>query len=299
MSVTEAGAVSFELDRFELVEDERLEVGGRWYGVRGRRFVRPSLTARGVGEGHRSLALLDHKPWAASDGTPWVAAFRWDRDPAELTEAELAVAPDIAVCLPAPSPRGASAVRRRAPKQSSTRLQALRDDANRALDAERRAETSRLRGELARVHAELEPLRGELERQRAAQIQATSALARRDAALAKLAEVNAERDAALRVQRETVAERDALRRERDSARAERDAARAERNRRTAERDGLWDELSSLQRGRPSDETASLAGAAFARRPPARRNAASWAARGLALLALLVIVAVVVAILSSR
>src|SRR5581483_286809 len=76
-------------------------LGGRWYGVRGRRFVRPTLTARVGGEDHRSLAVLDHKPWSADDGELWLAAFPLERDGAELTSVELAVAPDIAVPLPA------------------------------------------------------------------------------------------------------------------------------------------------------------------------------------------------------
>ena len=41
---TGAGGVGFELDRFEMAADDRLEVNGRWFGVRGRRFIRPSLT---------------------------------------------------------------------------------------------------------------------------------------------------------------------------------------------------------------------------------------------------------------
>ena len=36
--------VTFEVERFDWVDDARLEVLGRWSGVRGLRFVRPVLT---------------------------------------------------------------------------------------------------------------------------------------------------------------------------------------------------------------------------------------------------------------
>ena len=41
---TATGDVVFTLERFELLADGRLEVVGRWSGVRGRRFLRPSLS---------------------------------------------------------------------------------------------------------------------------------------------------------------------------------------------------------------------------------------------------------------
>ena len=99
---------SFEVERFERAGPDRLEVAGRWYDVRGRRFVRPTLEVAGA---RPLLALLEHKPWAPVEGEEWVAAFPWDGEPAELEHAELAVAPDIVVALggseapPAPAPR--------------------------------------------------------------------------------------------------------------------------------------------------------------------------------------------------
>ena len=59
--------VAFELDRIEMAGEDRLEVNGRWFGVRGRRFIRPSLTLVADEEHRRLLADLDHKPWAADD----------------------------------------------------------------------------------------------------------------------------------------------------------------------------------------------------------------------------------------
>ena len=75
--------VSFELDAFALIGADRLELTGRWFGVRGRRFVRPMLTLSIGDESQRSLADLEHKPWAAEDGQPWTAAFPLEADAAE------------------------------------------------------------------------------------------------------------------------------------------------------------------------------------------------------------------------
>jgi hypothetical protein len=90
--------VQFALDRFA-AEGGRLVVEGRWYGVAGRRFVRPVLQLEGQ---RRLIAVLDHKPWPADEGVTWVAAFvhKGDAGPARLQ-----VSPDIAIELPKPGPR--------------------------------------------------------------------------------------------------------------------------------------------------------------------------------------------------
>src|ERR1043165_9111877 len=41
-----SNGVSFEVERFEWVDAGRLEVSGRWYGLRGHRFVRPVLVVQ-------------------------------------------------------------------------------------------------------------------------------------------------------------------------------------------------------------------------------------------------------------
>jgi hypothetical protein len=98
-----SNGVTFEVERFEWVDGDRLEVTGRWYGLRGHRFVRPVLVVQAADdEQRRLLAVLDHKPWAAEDGDEWIAAFPWEGEPLELTSAELAVAPSLAVDLPVP-----------------------------------------------------------------------------------------------------------------------------------------------------------------------------------------------------
>ena len=109
----------FELDRFELGADDRCEVHGRWFGVRGRRFMRPALTIVVDGAETRLLADLDDKPWAAEEGLPWNAAFASPPD-GDLAGAELTVAPDITIALPAAArPRGA-----RRPPRSRARTSA-------------------------------------------------------------------------------------------------------------------------------------------------------------------------------
>src|SRR5436305_1528642 len=95
------GTISFELERFER-NGGRLELSGRWFGVRGLRFIRPTLTLGFAdGSSSRALADLEHKPWAPSDGEKWDAAFPYAEDLAAL-DAELAVATGVTVPLPAP-----------------------------------------------------------------------------------------------------------------------------------------------------------------------------------------------------
>ena len=99
---------SFDLERFERADDACIEVRGRWSGVRGRRFMRPTLTAVAGGREQRILAVLDHKPWIAEDGEIWRAAFPCATDPASLHDAELTVAPDVTVSLATPAARVAA-----------------------------------------------------------------------------------------------------------------------------------------------------------------------------------------------
>jgi hypothetical protein len=102
----------FELERVEWSSHGRLELAGRWFGVRGRRFVRPTLGLNQAGERRRLLALLDHKPWASQDGERWLAAFPWQGEPVGFDHVELAVAPGLEVALP-PPPTQLAAGRRR------------------------------------------------------------------------------------------------------------------------------------------------------------------------------------------
>ena len=184
------GTASFEVDRLEWVAPDRLEVAGRWFGVRGLRFVRPSLDLEVGDERRHLLAVLDHKPWEAHDGEEWVAAFPWHGEKVQLDFAELAVTPGVVVELPVPGASG---------KRRSTR----REEPKKPARPKQPAAAGRARDDRAR--AEAEALRQE-----------------RDAALAARDQARQERDAAL-------AARDAIKREHDQLTQERDAALAERD----------------------------------------------------------------------
>lgn len=99
--------LSFQVDRFERDDEAGLELHGRWFGIRGRRFVRPTLTFRIDGARHRLLADLADKPWPAREGEDWFAVFSPLPAGTEAQEIELSVAPDIVIPLSAPTPRGA------------------------------------------------------------------------------------------------------------------------------------------------------------------------------------------------
>jgi hypothetical protein len=240
-------AVSFELERFERV-DGRLELRGRWYGVRGMRFVRPTLTiAFDDGSRSRALADLEHKPWAPFDGELWQAAFPCQSDPGAL-DAELAVAPGIAIPLPAPGdelpdadpiavlPPAPAEPRHRGSAPARRKRAAVADEL-----AVLREETHRLRQEPIRLRAELdrsEQLRKDVEQQlERLKVDANGAVARRDAAVDRFEDASAERDDALRTrdeavraQNEAATRRTETLRERDKAIRARDEALRERDR---------------------------------------------------------------------
>src|SRR2546423_574269 len=97
--VARTPSASFEIERLELSDEARLEVAGRWFGVRGRRFVRPAVTLRVDGESCRLLADIEHKPWAAEDGELWQAASPGAFARAGVGDREPPVAPDITIPL--------------------------------------------------------------------------------------------------------------------------------------------------------------------------------------------------------
>jgi hypothetical protein len=92
--------VRFEVERLEH-EDGELVVSGHWSGLRGVRFMRPTLV---VGE-RQVLATLEHKPWVPRADRPWTAAFPWTGRTPDAAELELAVAPSVSVQL-GPPPDG-------------------------------------------------------------------------------------------------------------------------------------------------------------------------------------------------
>ncbi|HEX6714783.1 MAG TPA: hypothetical protein VF066_15430 [Thermoleophilaceae bacterium] len=105
VETTTAGTAVLEIERFEWAGPERIELVGYWSGLRGRRFVRPTLVLKREGEQRRLLAILEHKPWAAHEGEEWTAAFKWTGEVAKFESAELNVGSSIDLELPVPRMR--------------------------------------------------------------------------------------------------------------------------------------------------------------------------------------------------
>ena len=120
--------IAFEVVRLDQADGGRVEIEGRWFGIRGRRFVRPTLTLTVDGAEQRYLADLEQKPWAAEDGEDWLAVFPVETKLGQASEVELSVAPDIAVKL-GEGGRPASP-RRRRPTAAILRAPRIRSDAN-------------------------------------------------------------------------------------------------------------------------------------------------------------------------
>jgi hypothetical protein len=276
--------VAFEVERFEWTASDRLEVTGRWYGLRGHRFVRPVLEVKAGDEQRRLLAVLDHKPWAADDGEEWIAAFPWEGPPLELTSAELAVAPSLAVDLPMPRvpgqrgkaaapPEGPLPARRgtekpgppgappATPAASAAAPEPAGDDelaALRAQLANEQATVRRLTADLADARQGLAAAAGAADDRDALERERDAAIAARDEALAR-ADIDHdavieerdlavhERSAALYERDEALDERAATNFERKNAIAERDAAFAERDRAVEAQRAAVRDLEALER----------------------------------------------------
>jgi hypothetical protein len=262
-------AVSFEVERFEWTAGDRLELAGRWFHVRGRRFLRPTLDVEVDGRIRRLLATLEHKPWASEEGEVWQAAFAWDGDVADIDAAQLTVGPDLAVELGPPAATDGLRSRRRkavGPELAAARAEVkqLRVELKRER-GERRAEADDLRERLAGAEETARSLRAtlheaqehglvaqaaaerrgeELERERDAALAERGEMAgelekarrERDATRGRLGTVESKLDAVARARDEAREERSGwLSRARDAA-AERDAALASRDAAVAERD---------------------------------------------------------------
>jgi hypothetical protein len=264
--------VAFELDRFELMGEDRLEIAGRWFGVRGLRFVRPSLTVR-TEEGERNLlALLEHKPWAAEEGRSWIAAFPWEGGSPDPGQAELAVAPSVVVALAREGAAQASGVT--ADRRPSLR-ERLSDEQQRArrLGSEvawLREEREALIADKERAAAECERLADELA---AAQMDREEAIGRLEAALRERDQMSEERDAALRSRDLAERERDGAVRRREAELAQRADVAAERDRALKERDAALREhdLAASDRAklvRARDEAVKARAVALAERDAA-------------------------------
>lgn len=226
-----AGA-RFAVDRLD-VDDELLTVEGRWSGIRGLRFLRPTL----VVDGRPVLATLAHKPWAASENERWTAAFPWTGDPERLRRAWLQVAPSVIVPLgdgsrARPAPPAAPLPKAEAVADASTaEVGAVAEQAPTEVKAAAR-ELEHMRRELRSAQAErdrAEAMRDEAVRDREAALRTRERMSRardesaeaQEAAIVE-AQRRAEQTVAAAERRVAEAERT-----REQAFAERDAARAD------------------------------------------------------------------------
>lgn len=291
---TGAGEVAFQLDQIEW-SDDRLELIGRWFGVRGRRFMRPALTMVADGHEFRALADLAHKPWAAEDGEPWEAAFPREPGGPEIQHAELTVAPDLTVPLPVPGAGGLVAPP--APELAPAPASAPAPDPAPAPAAKRPVRKARA-GEdrakqLDRAQREVKRLTAELERSAAA---LDEALAAREAVVAERDALVAERDRALAKRDVAIVERDGALTERDDALTAREEALAERDRRTE----AYERIQFEQR-----EAVTARGAALVMRDVARtratrtRPASVWASRVFAVIMFLAVIAALLILLRGH
>jgi hypothetical protein len=176
-AVTDPG---FVVERFGPAGD-RLEVAGHWHGLRGRRFVRPVLWLHRGDTRRRLVAVLDHKPWAADDGDPWLAAFAWDGGPLDADRAELEVGRELVVQLPLPGHKAppSAPARPRPPSDLERAREELSAAARerRALQAALDTATSDA-GDLERVRAERDRAVEAAERARAERDHAVEAAQR-------------------------------------------------------------------------------------------------------------------------
>lgn len=246
-SVVQVGRVGFELSRFEVVGDS-CQVEGRWFGVRGRRFMRPALTLVVAGQPIRLLADLADKPWPAQDGETWRARFPYTIDRAQSPEAELTVAPDVTITLPAPALHGATADTAASPGTDAAREPGLGAAGGRSqLNAHgalrspdrphHRSETSAIGDERREVDALISELvdardtarrlRQQLDRMDADKTRAAELL---DDVSRQLQELVREREESQTARDRIAAELEAVQRERDEIVAERDTALRERSR---------------------------------------------------------------------
>jgi hypothetical protein len=331
-----ADDIFFELERFE-PSDGRLTLSGRWFGVRGRRFVRPTLTLAVAGERMRALADLDGKPWAAEDGEPWQASFPWEKT-GRVEEPELSVAPDITILLPAPGARNPRARRLAAEPRRDTMTASWASlvatiEASPPGEADLAVEPGAAAPLLEApapdpqvLHAELEALRGELSEATDAGTAAESAIEELQRELAsvraqleeaqhrlaaqanelaaaqtELAAVRTAREAALRSGAQAEADRDDALARAAEAEAERDALSAE----TAALGAALEERRATveQLTRRHQEVVATRGAALVMRGatqalPAHAPSSGWVRRGAVVLGLLVIVLLVLILLHA-
>lgn len=185
---TVRGGAAFEIASIEAA-DGRLVISGCWSGVRGMRFVRPTL----VFTDRQILASLEHKPWPP-DADPWIAAFPWDGAEIDPDAMSLSVAPSITVPLGA-EPRFSREERSEAEAAATGREEI--EHARREAERERTNALAQLEEAIADREAAVRT-RGRMEAQRdEAEAERQALEAERDDALERLGELRAHLDEVL------------------------------------------------------------------------------------------------------
>jgi hypothetical protein len=263
--MAQRAGVTFELERLDLEGDE-LVVSGHWSGVRGLRFVRPTLVA----DDRRILATLEHKPWAPSLDRAWTAAFPWEGDDVDVGGLALAVSPQVTVPLdgagvsepqPAPKPKAKPRAKKAKPppaRDPATSERASAEPEPAPAPEPQRDAVAQLEAELDAVSHERDALRRRLadaQRHVTDESSTHDELARgqaaaerdRDRALAQLAEAVAAREAAVRTRDRMQLTHDEALEARDEAESQLAAARAQRDEANSQRDEVLLAYRALQR----------------------------------------------------
>ena len=224
--------VSFEVERLERDGDE-LVVSGHWSGLRGVRFVRPTLV---VGD-REVLATLEHKPWAPRADRAWIAAFPWTGRTPAASQLALAVAPSVTVPLGDQDPVAAGPALALVPE--TVAVEEVARTAPPPPPAEPAADeipsTDRMRARL--LAQELQDAEGERDELRA----------KLDHALAQRDEAVKDREAAVRARTRMELQSEEAFAARDAAGAELDRALSERDEANAQRDEVLLAYRALQR----------------------------------------------------
>jgi len=209
--------VTFEIERLE-ISDGCLVISGHWSGVRGMRFVRPTLVAGG----RRVLATLEHKPWTPAPGRAWTAAFPWKDGDLDLEGLSLAVAPSVAVTLDTSS----NATEQTPAPNADLDLRCVELEQAVRLEQRKAQDAGEAREDLVRAR--------------------TAAERDRDRALAQAEEAVQDREAALRTRARMQAQRDEAVQAREDAEEKLAQAIAARDEATARRDEVLLAYNALQ-----------------------------------------------------
>ena len=92
---------TFELERFEWGAPDRLELSGRFIGLRGVSADAPMLVVVGDDRVHRLPAVSGSVAGPPEEGRRWQAAFAWHGPPVAFDVAELQLGSDLVVELSA------------------------------------------------------------------------------------------------------------------------------------------------------------------------------------------------------